>query len=711
MRRLTTRNTTPTETRNVARTVVIGSGDASGVYRQPWDSENAVRQGHARESLVAAITTAVAEDCGDTGRFPFRVIQTGTGKDITATSPLAFAWNVSPSVALSAATLRQMVSFALDYAGECYLVEIGDTWTPLIGGKVEVLTAAVGAHNRDGSPALVAGYSIRSTNGKEIARYDAEGRPVSGAAEGTLHRVFFPYPGHPHRASSLIEQAALPIDVTHYGKRATEALLRNAGQPAGLIQLLDPAIDQDSIDAFDRRVNSRLSDVSQKGRTLVVGADVKYTQLGDSSPGGGWADLTRQAREDVMAVWNIPESRLGRGGARTYENQATELGAYYRHTVVARLNLIASALNRSLRSRGYYLEVDTSAVAELADDNAAAVQQATTLWQAGVATLNEARTLVGLPPVVDGDRVASTEAAAAVSAPRDAVPFDRAADGPHQPTPEQYNEAYDAAVQAGFAVLAQVAQTHHVKVWKLINTELLRSVRVAETRDTDPIPQQLSLDLVWSNPAVAALDDELRAIIPGVVGDVARTVARTLALPDPQSLLDLPVWARIATERVARLVTGVDPKTGARVFVGWNDQLREAVAEAVADGYVAGESMGQVAARIQNTLGVDPDAPRRIGPRAERIARTEMNGLASQSSHTAMVESGVVSGKAWYSIGDGRTRPAHRSAAERYTVANPIPLDARFDVGGVQMMHPGDPTAPAREVVQCRCRTLPVVRR
>lgn len=319
--------------------------------------------------------------------------------------------------------MRMAISMLLDFAGEAYLVEVNGTITPLVGGRVEILTAADGSHNRDGSPALVAGYVIRNSQGREIGRYDAEGLPVSGMAEGQLFRIHLPYPGDPYRAAPLIEQAGLPIDVVHYSRLATRALLQNAGQPAGLVQILDPAVDQESVDAFDRRLNSRLSDVSQKGRTLVVGSDVKYTQLGDSNPGSGWAELSRQAREDVLTVWNMPESRLGRGGGRTYENQRVEMAAYLRNTVLPRLNQIAAALNQVLRQRGVYCYFDASDVPELHEDNSAEVAQMSTLYQAGIATLNEAREAVGLEPLPDGDRILEAPALGAGPEARDARPL------------------------------------------------------------------------------------------------------------------------------------------------------------------------------------------------------------------------------------------------------------------------------------------------
>jgi hypothetical protein len=692
-----------TDVRSIAQTVRVGTGSHGSVFQQPWDSNKAVRDGHARESLVAAITGAVANDVSDIERFPMVVRQLGTDKDVTDTSPIAYAFNVAANSALSAAALRHFISYGLDYSGECYLIEIGDTITPLVGGRVDVLGAGPGSKNRDGSPALVAGYVVRNDHGQELGRFDAEGIAVSGMAEGILHRIVMPYPGNPYRANPLVEQAGLPIDVVHYSKLATQAMMRNAGQPAGLIQLLDPGVGQEEIDRFDRRVNSRLSDVSQKGRTLVLGAEAKYVQLGDNSPSTAWSDLSKQAREDVLSVWFMPESRLGRTGGMTYENQSVAQASYLRHCVLARLNVVAAALNRVLRQRGLVVSFDASNVAELHEDNSATVAQFTQLYQAGIATLNEAREAVGLEPIPGGDTLmgASFDAGAA-AASRDLGPFDLAV---RQPSPLEWSDAFDAVVARHEGAVARVAQAHHAALYETIMSKYNRAAETIEIRADEPAPQ-IDPDSLFN---IHAADASLMEVLPGpleaAISDTVATVGRTLGAG---GLDDLPVWRRVLSQRVARLVQGTDAN-GNVIFDGWNASLRRDVADAVRAGYAQGESMAQIARRIQMTLGVDPAKPRAIGSRAEAIARTETNGLANDTSYRAMSESGVVKRKAWYSIGDGRTRPHHSAAAQTYNIANAIPMSQKFRVGNVEMLHPHDASAPAAEVVNCRCRLLPVV--
>jgi hypothetical protein len=86
--------------------------------------------------------------------------------------------------------------------------------------------------------------------------------------------------------------------------------------------------------------------------------------------------------------------------------------------------------------------------------------------------------------------------------------------------------------------------------------------------------------------------------------------------------------------------------------------------------------------------------------RADTIARTEINAAyinGDWNGATALGEFGPVE-KTWVASFGPRTRPSH--AAVNGTT---IPVQEPFSVGGVPMMYPHSPGAPAGEVVNCRC--------
>lgn len=92
--------------------------------------------------------------------------------------------------------------------------------------------------------------------------------------------------------------------------------------------------------------------------------------------------------------------------------------------------------------------------------------------------------------------------------------------------------------------------------------------------------------------------------------------------------------------------------------------------------------------------------------RARTVARTEVVGAYNGGTYDAFsmivaADPGTAWVKRWLATEDKRTRPDHVEADGQV-----VPFSSPFIVGGYQMMYPHDPTAPAKEVVNCRCIPL-----
>jgi hypothetical protein len=130
------------------------------------------------------------------------------------------------------------------------------------------------------------------------------------------------------------------------------------------------------------------------------------------------------------------------------------------------------------------------------------------------------------------------------------------------------------------------------------------------------------------------------------------------------------------------------------------DRLADAARRDLAAGLDAGEDIEQLRARLRATFAQDGA---QLGPgREDRIARTE----ASRAWNTATLAGAQAAAgpdrpvvKQWVTRHDTRVRTAHDQVDGQLRL-----LDEAFQVGGVPMQHPGDPTAPASLVVNCRCR-------
>ena len=95
--------------------------------------------------------------------------------------------------------------------------------------------------------------------------------------------------------------------------------------------------------------------------------------------------------------------------------------------------------------------------------------------------------------------------------------------------------------------------------------------------------------------------------------------------------------------------------------------------------------------------------------RARTVARTETMGAVNAGAfRSAQLEAeargDVAPFKMWLSTDDRRTRTTHVEADKQRTL-----LSEPFNVGGANLLFPGDPSGPAQEVINCRCTLIPIV--
>lgn len=133
------------------------------------------------------------------------------------------------------------------------------------------------------------------------------------------------------------------------------------------------------------------------------------------------------------------------------------------------------------------------------------------------------------------------------------------------------------------------------------------------------------------------------------------------------------------------------------------EQVYRELTGSLADGINAGESMGQLTARVQAVFDVtgNPWWENRAATvaRTEAMAAVNASHLAAAADHQNRTGTRMV--KTWQAhTGSPTTRPAHR-AADGQTVA----LTAPFIVGDEALQYPGDPAGSAGNVINCRCTT------
>lgn len=133
------------------------------------------------------------------------------------------------------------------------------------------------------------------------------------------------------------------------------------------------------------------------------------------------------------------------------------------------------------------------------------------------------------------------------------------------------------------------------------------------------------------------------------------------------------------------------------------DETYNLVFAELSDGVNAGESVEQLAARVDQVLTYA--GSERWPNRARVIAMTETTRAYGTGTLAAGMEMSRVTGrllrKRWDTRDDSRVRSVHREVDGEVR-----DLSMPFYVDGFPMLAPGDPIAPADLVVGCRCKLV-----
>ncbi len=128
------------------------------------------------------------------------------------------------------------------------------------------------------------------------------------------------------------------------------------------------------------------------------------------------------------------------------------------------------------------------------------------------------------------------------------------------------------------------------------------------------------------------------------------------------------------------------------------DKVRSQIGSELGLTMIGARPMSDTITRVQAIMG--GEARRR----ATTIVRTELGRTYSMAAHERARQAeaaGAQMDKVWRRSGKLRPR-LHHALADGQRVA----ADQPFHVGGVLMMHPHDPTAPASETINCGCVVL-----
>lgn len=547
----------------------------------------------------------------------------------------------------------------------------------------------------------ISGYVYKPTNG---------GTPIP-YQPGEVLWMPFPNPLDEFQGLSPMAAARLGADYATAAMRSNRNLFTNGMQIGGLVMPKQGfTLTPEQQDDIELRLARRLKGEDNAHRWGILGFEAQVQNMDGLSPKEAeFLGGLKWSLEDICRAFKWPLDLVG--GQRTFENLNAALKAAYTHAVLPEAEVIAADITEQMvplfGNEADYVAFDTSLIEVLQEDRSTIVDQMERLWRMGVPLnkllnqfmpqlLTEGKgyawgdvwwASLGVAPIDSADAPAPAPATAPVDQPPPDAPGSvRSA--------EEEDWAYDSenhrAVWNAFAIRAdKQEETFGKVVQSLLSSQrdsLIARLRDLEKRSKRDLADDLLTDAElreW----IRKFRERARPSLREMVGQSGNDAMGELKVGLDFKLTD-PRVIRFLEQRAQRFAKRVNETT-------W-DALRKSLAEGIKDG----ESIDQLAERVQREMGD------RIRSSKETIARTEVIGASNGGTLLAWGQADdVVSGKEWLATLDSRVRDSHRSAHGQR-----VGLDENFTVGGASGPAPGQMGA-ADEDINCRCTMRPILKK
>lgn len=462
---------------------------------------------------------------------------------------------------------------------------------------------------------------------------------------------------------------------------------------------------QPAVDQIKQGFKEKLSGIMHSREPGILSMpgttnQIKIEKLGTEPKELDFVASRKFLRDEALQHWNIPPEVFG---IIENSNRATIDAAFY----LFNKNVLADYLNmfeRTLNSQLIAIDYDKNLVCKhnfkIAEDDDFALKVYGDGLAKGVITRNEYRRRFGLAEdKVNGDVYLMPFSV--VEQNQDEVP-----DAPDvldiEPEPEPTK-----AIKS-----ADTEEKRRLQIWKSFDVKAtstepefkkqVKKIASAQNKDinkivTDAVNKAVNIDTVLDK-----YFDE----------DTATATKRTLAPAWINAMQNGRDFANIMLTRKAVSDTSVTNE----LFNMWVEQyglkkaneindttnklLKQKLAKVLSDSIAAGDSLP---IRIKKLMAATDGVYENMSKvRAELIARTEATSTVNYGSFATYKVEGVTK-KEWIETRDERTRDTHVLAGGQV-----VGIDESFNVGGEMLMFPGDPSASAANICNCRCTIAPV---
>lgn len=481
--------------------------------------------------------------------------------------------------------------------------------------------------------------------------------------------VFFkyPHPSNPYRGASPLEAVALEALGDKKAVEWNYTFFENAAIPAGILDAGNNMLTDEQIEQIRKQWKTKYSR-GNAHEVAVLSGGLKYQPLTLSQKEMDFMQSRKLTRDDILGVFGVPPPILGITENVNRANAEAAEYIFMKQTILPRLRRIERKITHSLLSQEGSTFVFDNPVPS---DKLTNSQIANASIKSGFITINEARELIGLGPLKNGDKLLLTPVEVPTTLSKKTKSFKTTAFG---------DEAHKA-------------------VWKLF-------VEKQEKAENDAVKKLKKLFQSWQ--------DEINKHIEGKkIFDLFQWIDIDTWIDQLKSILSSADWDSVSygiafleeTSNVAASFTKLKADPVAIEQIGsrckkFSEDITKDIADKIEatlqEGFANGENIAKLRDRVSQVFKNVKSV------RAETIARTEtafgMNYGNLQGYRQVFGDEGT---KTWYAELDDRTRTSHMVAH-----GQTVEVNQDFTLGsGVQTPAPLQSGVPAEDI-NCRCTVL-----
>lgn len=613
-------------------------------------------------------------------------------------------FNVAPNPLWSARSLKEVAYSRMEYRGQAFLyVDRGPTGQGEPQGIWPIFDDVLPVVNKKGAGEdALQGWQVKVGGGKPV-----------GLLPGEVLWLRYPHPDDPWGCLAPWAAAARAEGLDNLAAAWQEGEFKNGARTGNVVYLGDLEESAFNQTVAEWRAGSEGPENALKQLFTSGPVQPKVERMTMTGVEVGYLESRVRSWEEAALAFGIPRDHLM--GGSTYDNQRAAKVNLWTETLVSKGEVIVSEVDRQmLPNPGEQAALDMSEVEALRENEDSIVTRVVAAVQADLMMVDEGRAELGLEPLPggigqqtitayqDAVRVPGVGAADVLGGtaarrslrryvtrsgvlvrPAHAVPQQRAAivvpservpelraKAPRVLTPREVQRAYDRHEAVGERAVRRLAAKMERVVVKAAEKALERGAR-------QDVQTRVAADSVYDEAYWRRqISEYLGSFVANIWDDGGASTAAGLGLSfdtyDQQVTLEMQHRLSILSAQVS-------------------DTTRQAIASALlSDSAEEGQSVDTIADKLRSVFTDMADH------RARTIARTEVVGGFNAASRYVAVSSGLVSRRRWLATSDGRTRDSHKDLDGHETVG-------MTDAYPNRTMHPGDPSGPPEETINCRC--------